>query len=190
MNASAAFPMPDIAELASAKGKTIFYYSGYFSQSIIQASADAIRLRLESGDQDSRRRRRVISAFIELGQNIVHYSADCLTDPKAETDEVRFGTLRVTLSQSGGFTLTCVNPVTRAAADRLQAKLSVLVQMSLDEIRESYRAALRADGEPESKGGGIGLLALARESAEPLCFGFGDCPDDPNHKLFNLTVTV
>ena len=71
-----------------------------------------------------------VLAFIELAQNIVHYSADCLSDPAAVTDEVRYGTLKV-IQTPIGFTLTCTNPVTRSAADRLEAKLSLLVKMSL-----------------------------------------------------------
>jgi len=183
------FEMPDIQKIAPPEGAIIFYYSGWFAQSIIQASADAIRLRLEAAHEDTRRRRRLISAFIELAQNIVHYSADCLSDPGAVADEVRFGTLKVVKTPIG-FTLTCANPVTRTAAGRLEAKLSLLVKMSLDEIRESYRAALRADSEEDSKGGGIGLLTLARESAEPLKFSFDDVAENPDHKMFNLTVTV
>lgn len=183
------FEMPDIQKIAPSDGSIIFYYSGWFAQSIIQASADAIGLRLEASHEDTRRRRRLISAFIELAQNIVHYSADCLTHPDAVVDEVRYGTLKV-IKTPTGFTLICANPVTRAAAERLEAKLSLLVKMSLDEIRESYRAALRADGEADSKGGGMGLLTLARESAEPLKFSFDPVAGNPDHKMFNLTVTV
>jgi hypothetical protein len=183
------FEMPDIQKIAPPEGAIIFYYSGWFAQSIIEASADAIRLRLEAAHEDTRRRRRLISAFIELAQNIVHYSADCLTDPAAVTDEVRFGALKVVQTPIG-FTLTCANPVTREAAERLEAKLSVLVRMSLDEIRESYRAALRAEDDADSKGGGMGLLTLARESVEPLKFSFDDVAENPDHKIFNLTVTV
>jgi hypothetical protein len=183
------FEMPDIQKIAPPEGAIIFYYSGWFAQSIIQASADAIRLRLETAHEDTRRRRRLISAFIELAQNIVHYSADCLTDPDAVTDEVRFGKLKVVQTPIG-FTLTCCNPVTRAVAERLEAKLRLLVKMSLDEIRESYRAALRGESEADSKGGGIGLLTLARESVEPLKFSFDDVAGNADHKMFNLTVTV
>ena len=168
---------------------TFFYYFGYFSQSLIEAAADAIRLRLGASSQSSKIQRRIISAFIEMGQNIVHYSAESLTDPDANTDEVRFGMIQISFYE-GVFSLMCANPVLDTAADRLQEKLRVLSSMSMDEIRESYRAALRAEGEAESKGGGLGFLTLARESTEPLKFSFSDIEDKPRFKMFNLTMTV
>jgi hypothetical protein len=168
---------------------TFFYYCGYFSQSLIEAAADAIRLRLGASSQPSKIQRRIISAFIEMGQNIVHYSAESLTDPDADDDEVRFGKIQVSLSE-GVFSLKCANPVLDSAAERLQEKLKVLSNMSMEEIRESYRAALRADGEVESKGGGLGFLTLAREASEPLRFAFEDVPDKPRFKMFNLIMTV
>jgi Family of unknown function (DUF6272) len=181
--------MPDIAKLAPADGAILFYHSGYFSQAIIEASAEAIRSRLETADRDAKRRRRVLSAFIELAQNIVHYSADGLTDPQATADQVRVGTLRA-MRTSAGVMLTCANPVTRAAAERLEAKMSALATMGPEELRRSYRAALRAKGEAESKGGGIGLLTLARESVEPMRFSIVEVAGAPDRKMFNLTVTV
>ena len=86
--------------------------------------------------------------------------------------------------------LTCSNPVSRTAADRLEPKLARLSQMSLDEIKQSYRAALKADGEPDSKGGGIGLLTLARDSRQPLDYAFTPSDTRPDRVVFHLTVTL
>lgn len=170
-------------------GGTFFFYSGYFSQSLIEAAADAIRLRLGGLNQTSKTQRRIISSFIEMGQNIVHYSAEALTDPSALNDEVRFGMIRISYAD-GQFTLMCANPVPEAGSRRLEEKLRVLSQMSMDEIKQNYRAALRADGETESKGGGLGFLTLARDSTNPLEFSFDDIPGAPDLRMFNLTMTV
>ena len=64
--------------------------------------------------------------------------------------------------------------------------------MHLDQqaLRERYQAALRAEGEAGSKGGGIGFIRLARESSQQLQFSFVDAPINPDIKIFNLTVTV
>lgn len=168
--------------------RVIFYYEGYFMQSIIDASSDALRHRVEHC-ADAKARRRLVAAFIELGQNIVHYSADRLTGEHVTEGEIRFGALKI--EQNGErFKISCSNPVTLAGQERLQSKLEVLVKMSLEEVKQSYREALRAEGDAESKGGGIGLLTLARESVEPLTYSFSEMPGRPERKLFNLTVTV
>ena len=169
--------------------RVFFFYEGYFSQSIIEACADALRMRLEAKTASTKTTRRLLGAFIELGQNIVHYSAESLTPEDALDAEIRFGGLRVE-EVGDRFIITCSNPVTAAGYERLDRKLSVLVTMSLEEIKQHYREALRAEGDVESKGGGIGLLTLARDSSEPLLYRFDEIPGHPSHKMFNLTVTV
>jgi hypothetical protein len=175
-------------ELA-ARHDVFFYYCGYFSQNIVEATADAIKSRLVAGEANYSTQRRLISTFIEMGQNIVHYSADVLSDPERDIDEVRFGTICIQQIE-GGFHLTCSNPVSNAAAERLEPKLARLSQMSLDEIKSSYRAALKADGEEDSKGGGLGLLTLARDSRQPLEYAFTPSDTHPDLVIFHLTVTL
>jgi hypothetical protein len=180
--------MPDFLELA-AQHDVFFYYCGYFSQKIVEASADAIRSRLVADQANYGVQRKLISTFIEMGQNIVHYSADVLSDPERDVDEVRFGTLCVKQVE-GGFHLTCSNPVSAAAAARLEPKLARLSQMSLDEIKASYRAALKAEGEEDSKGGGLGLLTLARDSRQPLEYAFTPSDTHPDLVIFHLTAAL
>lgn len=180
-------------DLAAEHG-VFFYYCGYFSQTIISASADAIQLRLQGAGVAEKSKRRVLSAFIEMAQNIVHYSADAMTDAGAVDDEVRFGTIRVAHGDAGGgqagIALTCSNPVDLRTYERLAPKLQVISQMNLDSIRAAYREALRADGEAESKGGGLGLLTLARESACPLQYSFTPSPERPDLMVFELRIIV
>jgi hypothetical protein len=176
-------------EGVAAEHGVFFYYCGYFSQPIITASADAIQLRLHGAGVTEKSRRRVLSAFIEMAQNIVHYSADAQTEAGANDDEVRFGTILIAQGPDG-IVLTCSNPVDRRTYERLDPKLRVISQMNLDAIRAAYREALRADGEAESKGGGLGLLTLARESTCPLAYSFSPSPGSNDRMVFELRIIV
>jgi hypothetical protein len=168
----------------------IFYYSGYLSQAILQATADTVRLRMEQGGEDYKVRRRVLSTLIEMGQNIVHYSADCLTDPDQTSEEIRFGSITVAY-RDGRFRVSCANPIEAASCARLEPKLDLVSRMSLDEIKAAYRATLRQEqGEDGSKGAGLGLLTLARDASDPLTYRFSDHPTSPDHKIFELLVTI
>ena len=175
-------------DVAAERG-VFFYYCGYFSQPIITASADAIQLRLQGAGVAEKSKRRVLSAFIEMAQNIVHYSADALTEADAIHDEVRFGTILIAQAEEG-IVLTCSNPVDRKTFERLDPKLQVISQMNLEAVRAAYREALRADGEAESKGGGLGLLTLARESITPIRYSFAPAPDAPDLMVFELRIIV
>jgi hypothetical protein len=167
-----------------------FFYAGYVSQPIIEASADAIRLRLECNAVRYPTQRKLLGAFIEMAQNIVHYSAEALTAPDQTTDEMRFGTLCITTTEAG-FRVACSNPVSWAVFERLESKLAVLSKMSLDEIKQTYRQALRSENEnPDSKGGGIGLLTLAKDAKEPIEYSFTDLAYTTHAKNFQLSVTI
>ena len=179
----------DFAKVAREYG-VFFFYAGYVSQPIIEASADAIRLRLECNAVRYPTQRRLLGAFIEMAQNIVHYSAETLTDSKQTTDELRFGTLCIT-STGEGYRVSCSNPVSQEVFERLESKLAVLSKMSIDEIKQTYREALRSDNpDPTSKGGGIGLLTLAKDAREPIEYAFTDLAHMPSAKNFQLSVTI
>ena len=168
----------------------VFFYAGYLSQAILQATAEAVRLRLEQDAEDSKVRRKVLSALIEMGQNIVHYSADCLTDPSQASEEIRFGSITVA-HREGRFHVSCANPIEASACARLEPKLELVSRMSLDEIKAAYRATLRQEqAEEGSKGAGLGLLTLARDASDPLAYRFSDHPTSPDHKIFELLVTI
>src|SRR5256885_7928137 len=83
-------PMPS-AQIADKYGsffhlarqhQVIFYYVGYFSQNIVAAMAEAVRLQLEVAGVPGPTRRKLFSSFVEMAQNIIHYSADALTPPQ------------------------------------------------------------------------------------------------------------
>lgn len=168
----------------------LFYYSGYMSQAILQATVEAVKLRLESRGQNSGVRRRVLSSLIEMGQNIVHYSADCLSDPTQSADEMRFGSISI-VQEGDRYVVSCSNPIEVAAYIRLEPKVAMVSRMNLDEIKAAYRATLRAEeGEEGSKGAGLGLLTLARDASDSLKYRFADHPGSADLKIFELTVTI
>lgn len=170
-------------------GDVFLFYRGYVSQPMIEASAEAIRRRLQVSDVKYPTQRKLVGAFIEMAQNIVHYSADTLTDPAQTVDEMRYGALCIA-RHDGGFALTCANPVNETVARRLGDKLGLLSRLSLEEIKQMYRAALRAEGEAQSKGGGIGLLALARDSSRPIEFSMPEAIDAAGNRTFSLSVFI
>jgi hypothetical protein len=126
---------------AMAKGHNVFfYYRGYVSQTMVEACAEALKLRLESANINYPTQRRLLSSFIEMGQNVVHYSADSLTAVDASENEVRFGVLTICREgEDGQFTLTCTNPVSQRIKDKLQGKLEVLATLSVDETLETVK---------------------------------------------------
>ncbi|MCG5536332.1 SiaB family protein kinase [Ectothiorhodospira mobilis] len=169
-------------------GELIFYYVGYFSQNIIHAIGDAVRARLENGETPGAVRRRMFSIFVEMAQNIVHYSSEQLPGGHDPGAEIRAGSVCI-CREDAHYHIICRNPVTSEWAERLRHVLEDLRQMSRDEIRQAYRRQMR-EGEPEenSKGAGLGLLTIARDSEGPIDFRLE--PGSAGDLIFTLKATL
>lgn len=170
------------------KNHVIFYYMGYFSQSIVTAMADAVKMRIEQHGAEKKISRKIFSSFVELAQNIVHYSSDyCLTSASPE-NAMRHGALLI-LFKDEHYHLYCTNPVQSEVAVRLQKNLEHLHSLSDDEIRLEYKEMLRKEAPPESKGAGLGLLTIARDASAPLEYEF--CTTDLDEiSEFYLKATI
>lgn len=178
----------EFCELARHK-RVIFYYVGYFSQNIITAMAEAVRLRLEQSGTAGPTRRRLFSSFIEMAQNIIHYSADALTALAQDDHELRHGSVCIGVDAEGRYFLLCANPISLDQAESVRARLEALRAMTLDEIKASYRESLRQEAPEDSKGAGLGFLTMARDASEPLEFEF-QTTEDAAVALFILKTTI
>jgi hypothetical protein len=170
--------------------RVIFYYVGYFSQNIIAAMAEAVKLQLEVSGVAGPTRRKLFSSFIEMAQNIIHYSADSLTPGRQDDNELRHGSVCIRQESDGSFLLLCANPVEQAIADELRSKLETLCEMTLDEIKQAYRQTLREETPLGSKGAGIGLLTVARDAREPLEFDFDVTDGAGQTPVFYLKAAI
>lgn len=159
----------------------IFYFNGYLSQTIIAAIGDALRSKLESDDGRGPTTRKVFSVFVEMMQNIVHYSDEAMRQPSA--GGLSFGTVAVGRKGEKYF-IACGNPVRNEHVDRIRAKLDAISAMSRDEIKTLYKRKLREENEATSKGAGLGFLTVARDASEPIDYFFATHPDDAERLSF------
>ncbi|CAG9163893.1 SiaB family protein kinase [Cupriavidus pampae] len=167
----------------------IFYYVGYFSQNIIAAMSDAVRLQLAVSGADGGTRRKLFSSFVEMAQNIVHYSSDALTPPTQDDGQLRHGSVCISRVDDH-YRLICSNPVATARVEQLRATLEPLRTMTLDEIKAAYRETLRAETPEGSKGAGLGFLTMARDASAPLEYHFQPIDADPVSTMFQLVATI
>jgi hypothetical protein len=170
--------------------QVIFYYVGYFSQHIIAAMADAVKLQLEVAGVAAPTRRKLFSSFVEMAQNIIHYSADSLTPASQNDGELRHGSVCIRREDDGSFLLLCANPIEPLMAQDLQGKLDALRCMTLEEIKQAYRQTLREETPEGSKGAGMGFLTLARDARQPLEFDFDTDDASGDSPVFYLKAAI
>ncbi|MBY0417727.1 MAG: SiaB family protein kinase [Pararheinheimera sp.] len=171
------------------KHHVIFYYVGYFSQNIVAAMADAVKLKLEVSGVNGPTRRKLFSSFVEMAQNIIHYSADALTPTEQDNNEIRHGSVCISENQ-GQYSLLCANPISTGIAEDLRQRLETLRGMTMDEIKQAYKESLRAEPLEGSKGAGLGFLTMARDSREPLEFEFWPMEQRPDVAMFYLKASI
>jgi hypothetical protein len=151
--------------------------------------AEVVKLQLEISGVSGPTRRKLFSSFVELSQNIIHYSSDALSATVPDESVLRQGA--VCISTDGDrHLMLCANPIATADIDRLRQKLEPLRTMSLEEIKQAYKVTLRAETPEDSKGAGLGFLTMARDASAPLEFGFHPRSDDPETTLFCLKATI
>jgi hypothetical protein len=166
----------------------VFYYYGYFSQNVVSAMADTIKLSMQQSEATPSTKRRLFSCFVEMAQNIIHYSSEALTPSTQNEREVRQGS--VCIGQSGDhYYLLCANRVARADVEPLRERLEPLRTMTLEEIKRAYVQTLRADLPEGSKGAGLGFLTVARDASAPVEFEFAPA-DDQDAVMFYLKAIV
>ena len=170
--------------------QVIFYYVGYFSQHIVAAMADAVKLQLEVAGVAAPTRRKLFSSFVEMAQNIIHYSADSLTPASQNDGELRHGSVCIRREFDGSFSLLCANPIEPLMAEELRVKLTALRSMTLEELKLAYRQTLREDTPDGSKGAGLGFLTVARDAREPLEFDFDANNESGDSPVFYLKAAI
>jgi len=170
--------------------QVIFYYVGYFSQHIVAAMADAVKLQLEVAGVAAPTRRKLFSSFVEMAQNIIHYSADSLTPPSLNNGELRHGSVCIRREDDGSFLLLCANPIEPVMAEELRVKLGALRNMTLEEIKQAYRQTLREETPEGSKGAGMGFLTVARDARLPLEFDFDTADASGASPVFYLKAAI
>nr|WP_086080974.1 SiaB family protein kinase [Bordetella genomosp. 13] len=175
-------------ELAQRRN-VIFYHKGYFSHSIIAAMAEVVKLQLEVSGVSGPTRRKLFSSFVELSQNIIHYSSDALVPGGPTTGALREGAVCIT-ADGDRHLMLCVNPMSTADVGTLRDKLEPLRTMSLEQIKQAYKVSLRAETPEDSKGAGLGFLTMARDASAPLEFAFHPRADDPDTTLFCLKAII
>lgn len=161
--------MNELRNLADQEG-VMFFYNGYFSQKVLLAVGDTIKLKFQSEDEDRMTGKKVFSIFVEQVQNIIRYSNDTLTGDKEE-GEMRAGMVVIGKEPARKkYYVSCANYVSDSAVARLKNKLEELQTMDRDAIKKAYREKMREETEEESKGAGLGFLEIAKTASEPIEF--------------------
>lgn len=136
-------------------------YRGFISQQITETVGDALRTQLELSRTSPSIGMRVFAAFVEMAQNIEHYSVETQPDGNGRGSGVV-----IIGHEADVYYVHCGNVIDRAESDNIRDRLERIKQMGRDELKAYYREMRRGNPHSESKGAGLGFIELARNTKE------------------------
>ncbi len=159
-------------------------FNGPFSATLIEEIGHALRMHMESLEAPRSAVSDVFSAYIELTQNIRHYTAR-----KGLSGVDAQATLVVSHGEPAGYVVSAGNIVEQADGEALAARIDALIGMDATALKAAYKTQLRQPRDPDAKtGAGLGLIDLARKAREPLKYSL--VPLESGRAFFSLHVAI
>ncbi len=161
------------------KGHNILIsFKGALSQEILVEMGDFIRNKITI----DKKIKKIFAVFIELAQNIMHYSAE-----REISGNKSYGVGIITFLEGyDNYTIYSGNLIDKEKSSILREKIMSINSMTDEEKKNKYNEQIRKPADESNKGAGLGLLEIARKSAGKIDF----CIDDYNDKHSFLVLSV
>ncbi len=152
-------------------------FYGTFSEKTVTGMGETIKEKLSRRKEEKKLVQRVFSIFVELAQNISHYSAADRTGiiVVAKARDCYF-------VRAGNFAETASVPVIADKINHINA---------LDEngLRELYIRQLKSPRPPGKTGGSVGLIGIVRESGNPISLTVTPGDGDRSFVAFSVKIS-
>lgn len=159
-------------------------FNGPLSKSLIEEIGTALRNYMESENAPASSSMDVFGAYIEMTQNIRHY---CAT--KGWSDMEAAATVVIARGEDGRCVVSAGNLVDIADGRVLTARIEALASLSKEQLKTAYKEQLRKPRpENAASGAGLGLIGMARKSAEPMVCSVRTLED--GRAFFSLRVVM
>jgi len=157
-------------------------YGGTFTQSLIAGMTGVLEKEVEEADLSMKISNNIFVVFIELAQNVMNYSkkVKCqnILDPK--------GLIFVGKREEDYFVCS-QNVISKEDREKMEPRLEKIQNASPEEIKKLYKEVRRSGKESHEKGGGLGLLEIAKKSKQ-IEYTFQELKD--NKFYYKICVTI
>lgn len=166
------------------KSRILLCFNGPISRSLIEEIGNALKNYLQADNAQPSAAMDVFSVYVEMTQNIRHYSL------AHGYDELQgSATVVVARDTEGHYLVQAGNMVEKADGEALLARVQELTNMDKTELKAAYKAQLRQPRDESAvSGAGLGLIDVARKSALPLTASLAHVSTE--HAFFSLRATI
>lgn len=144
--------------------RILICFNGPISRVLISEIGVALKEHIEATHDSLSAAMDVFSVYIEMSQNIRHYSAaHGYLEPDATA------TVVIAESPQGRYVVSAGNVVQRADGEILLQRVQHLAALDKLDLKRLYKQQLRQPRDPGAvSGAGLGLIDVARKASEPL----------------------
>lgn len=164
-----------------------FEFSGPISQSLLVEMGDVLKHKMKLELASTTTILKVFSMVVEQAQNIIHYSAEKLSQNKDACSALGSGMIVVGLEGKEYFVI-CGNLVANDDVPHLMQKLKAVQTMTSLELKSYYKEKRRVAPDKKSKGAGLGFIEMARKASKPIEFACE--PFDDQFSFFSVNTQV
>lgn len=134
-----------------------------------------------------RKVKKVFAIFIEMTQNILHYSAEMEKVGVGDNREAGVGVVVVSETETD-YSVSAGNLITSEQVIHLRSQCERIHGSDEAQLKQYYDERIKSHTIEGSKGAGLGLLDIARKSDYPLEYDIQKLDD--NHSFFVMTARI
>lgn len=162
-------------------------FSGPISQDLMVELGDILKKQMEMADAETSTILKVFSVLVEQSQNIIRHSAESIPEENNSDEKLMFGSIAVGY-KGGKYFVLGGNKIKNCRIDDLKQRLTLLQNMTKDQLKDHYRKQRKKDGNEDTRGAGLGLIDLSRKASEPINFHFESIDED--FSFFSLRTLI
>jgi len=165
------------------ESRTLLCFNGPISRSLIEEFGNALKRYLELDQVKPSEAMDVFSVYIEVTQNIRHY-----TQSRGYADADSAATVVIS-REDGHYVVSAGNLVESADGTGLVERIRNLAALDKAELRALYKTQLRLPRDPaRPESAGLGLIEIARRASAPLQASLGVPIGE--RAFFSLSVVI
>jgi hypothetical protein len=164
--------------------RILICFNGPISRTLISEIGVALKEHIESSSDSVSAAMDVFSVYIEMSQNIRHYST-----ANAYSEAEATATVVIAETAEGRYVVSAGNVVELEDGRSLLERVSTLRQLDKAQLKALYKEQLRQPRrEGAATGAGLGLIDVARKSSAPLQCSLDEL--DAGKAFFTIRATI
>lgn len=182
-------PVPDIYSIYQMmeRDHIILSFKGQITKDLMASVYQIMESRLESINEDPKKKKKVYNILVETLQNIYHHMDELQKDEEPD-DTCRDAMFMIVRGEDGIYKIHTGNFILNSKCDILNQRIEQINAMSPEELRAHYVDTLNTTGFSDKGGAGLGIIDIARKSGNKLGYGFNHVSD--KYSFFSLVVSI